>query len=399
MANKLMFEVGLDGAGFERGINQLATTGVSKLKSLALQAFGVYSVSQALNKTMESAEELVTTSKSLDITVEKLQILRQAAKDNLVDFSKVADALAKIDVLRDKALGGGPEGAKASATFGRLGVTDEMLRTMTAAQIFMGPLRGTAGRMNEADIAEPLKEVFGKSFRQIIPVLKTDFDELGNKMKSIGAIMDGDTAFKLKALGDEFSILSQIVAVQVGPALLKLAEWAFLVVSKGGGKVAQASAELGNISAQMSGKDWFNKYFSSVADMLSFGIFHKQFSVYDKPINFGAAMNAGEDALKPWQEAAEKFKKLMDDAGKKANQPFVPPLFNPPDESISKMKALPQSDALVRVGNFLGSGRGQIESIAIEHVKIARQQLSALHSIATNTAKAKTPGENHYPVH
>ena len=51
------------------------------------------------------------------------------------------------------------------------------------------------------------------------------------------------------------------------------------------------------------------------------------------------------------------------------------------DAKKSASKGLPSGDALVRVGNFLGTSRSGIENLAAEHVKIARQSLGVLHQI------------------
>ncbi len=51
------------------------------------------------------------------------------------------------------------------------------------------------------------------------------------------------------------------------------------------------------------------------------------------------------------------------------------------DAKKSSGKGLPGGDALVRVGNFLGTSRSGIENLAAEHVKIAREQLGHLRSM------------------
>ena len=136
MAQKLIFETGLDGSGFERGLARLGATGANSLKNFVAGAFGVYSIAQAISKTVESADELVTSSKRLDTSVEQLQILRQAAKESGVEFSNLEKAFEGFNVARDKALSGGKEGAKMMGNFGRLGVTEAMLRSQTVPTAF-----------------------------------------------------------------------------------------------------------------------------------------------------------------------------------------------------------------------------------------------------------------------
>ena len=56
-------------------------------------------------------------------------------------------------------------------------------------------------------------------------------------------------------------------------------------------------------------------------------------------------------------------------------------------------------DSLTKVGNFLGSARGQIETLAAEHVKIAREHLAVARQTEKNTRPRTKPiGENHYPI-
>jgi hypothetical protein len=57
-------------------------------------------------------------------------------------------------------------------------------------------------------------------------------------------------------------------------------------------------------------------------------------------------------------------------------------------------------DSLVKVGNFLGSAKGQIETLAAKQVQIAQQQLAVSHRIEQNTRRvSKPPGVSHYPIH
>src|SRR5437879_804059 len=115
MGLRLQGEVSLDGSGFEAGLKRLegaAGQFANTLKGAAAGAFGIYGIEQAIQKTIDSARELVTESKRLGVGVEQLQVLRQAAKENNTELSQVAKAFERSDVAREKALRGGPEGLK-----------------------------------------------------------------------------------------------------------------------------------------------------------------------------------------------------------------------------------------------------------------------------------------------
>lgn len=56
-------------------------------------------------------------------------------------------------------------------------------------------------------------------------------------------------------------------------------------------------------------------------------------------------------------------------------------------------------DSLVRVGNFLGSAKGQIETLALEQVHLARKLLAVSMATEKNTRKpGNNPGSSHYPI-
>ena len=74
------------------------------LTGFAMNAAGVYGIEEAMRKTVEMAKELVTTSKRLGLGVEQLQLLRQAAGDANVEFTRLAAGIEKIDVARAHAL-------------------------------------------------------------------------------------------------------------------------------------------------------------------------------------------------------------------------------------------------------------------------------------------------------
>src|SRR5450759_909349 len=101
MSNRLIFETGLDGSGFERGLAKLGAAGAAGLKNFVVGAFGVYSVQQALSKTVESCTELVNASSKLGMSVEQLQLLRQAAKEGGVEFEKLVSSVNKLAAIRE----------------------------------------------------------------------------------------------------------------------------------------------------------------------------------------------------------------------------------------------------------------------------------------------------------
>lgn len=425
---KLMAEVGLDGAGFERGLNKLGSSAAASVRNMAVSAFGIVSVEEAIRRTVERADELVNASKRLDTTVEQLQVMRQAAKDAGTEFGKIETALEKINIARQKALGTGDEAKKLLAEFGALGISRQMLKTQTAANLFQGPIAKTAQNRNVADISGPLKEILGKGFGDVLPVLRTDLTDLAAKMKKFGLIMDTETAVKLHALSDEFSMISGVIANIVGPALIKFTEWLidvftnssiregidFLIRSRSGqenlpefratnGDIysGAARAEIGQYMIDQTAQALrkrtpFSEFISTKRDdYISNALtdFHgNSYSDFSKYLNGliqpvadvvkDAADKSTEDtnALK---EGVKKFRENLQKQIDALNHPTVP-AFTPDaasnlvSTSEKERRRHAATDALVSVGNFLGSSGPQVSSLA-------EKQVDLLTKIESNT--------------
>jgi hypothetical protein len=230
MAFKIHGEVTLDGAMFKRGLREIGGESTAFIKNFALGAVGIASVEQAFTKTVEKADELVNTSKNLSMTVEQLQLIRQAAKENGVEFASMTIALEKFNAVRENVLQGGKGAAAQMAALGRLGISREALQNQTAAQSMMGQVSDTARKSNAADIAKDLKEVFGRGGDQIFGVLKTNFDELGAKMRAEGAMMDTLTAVQLKTFKDEMDFAGQILTSELAPGIVMFARAVLMAV-------------------------------------------------------------------------------------------------------------------------------------------------------------------------
>lgn len=317
-------------AEMQREVAGHAARGVGEF---AVAAAGVYGVSSAIDKTVESAKELVTTSKRLDMTVEQLQVLRQAAADSGVQFDRMAAGLEKIDVARAHALGGGKDAAKYLQAFQSLGVSAADLKQKTAADLFTGPLAATIRKTNPEEIAGPLHEVFGRGFGEFVPVMKQDFDELGEKMRAAGAIMDGQVAAKLAKISNEFEILSRIVTTQLAPALLKFAEWAYSIILKGGGQVAGMAATAGSMVGQAGWWKTAKALFKT--DVIAIGgaitgtdeaTQQKQITaaLASEGINRAEVWKATAAAEDPWKKRQAEFEKMLADAAKSVATPPKP---------------------------------------------------------------------------
>lgn len=354
MAFKLFAEIGVDGAGFERGLKAMGDSAANSLKRYVAGAFGIYAIEQAITKTVESCTELVNASSKLGMTVEQLQVMRQAAKEGGVEFEKMVTSVNKLAAIRENILTGGKNSKEQLAALARLGVTPDMLRTMTATDLMQGPIAATVKTTNPADIANDLKIVFGRAFGDIIPVLKTDFGALEGKMRSFGMIIDSTTAREMKLFGDQMGLISGIISAQLAPWLVSLGGAIFDVWKA----MAMWSEYVGTLLGS-----WMSGHFKG---------------------SWGEAQTASdvvEDAMnKTWADFMAHAK----------NPTAIPPptiseeLPEAKKKSNAEKEWTAKGDALISVGNFLGAGRGAIGSVAERHLEISTQSRDFLERIANH---------------
>ena len=386
---KLMAELGLDGSGFAAGFNKAkgyAEGAGEGLKHLVIGAIGVGTVEEAIRRTVETAKDLVETSERLAIAPEQLQVLRQAAKQSNVEFENLAETFEKVDIARQKALIPGKEGQRERRAFSALGIGSDALRTQTAASLFTGQMHQAALNRNPEELGVIFKELGVKAFGRLIPMLKTNFDELGAHMKKIGAIMDTETAVKLKALADEAGLLVQIIVSQLGPALVKLTEVIYGNILKLGKTVVGAGSFYKAGTAHMSP----TQRAGALLKTAGLGAEHLLGMIDTKELNrrlgqtidLGAAIPAGQKAQEPWDKLIAQFDGFLAKMKDRANEldhpkppnlggAVLPPLMN-------KKSWETPTNSLLRIGNFLGSSQGLIG-------QINQRKVQLLQVIATNT--------------
>ncbi len=390
MGLNLVGKIELDGAGFERGLHRAGDQVADLAKHAAIAAFGFYGVEESIKKTVETATELVNTSKRLDVTVEQLQLLRQAAKDGGTEMDTLASAFEKLDIARAKAFAG-DKGA--IAAFNRLGITQDQLQKQTAASLFTGSISNAAKNNSVEDIGPALKEILGKGFGALIPTLKTDFDELSGKMKKLGSIMDTETAVKLKAVGDEFDLLKNIMATQLGPVLLTVIESLIVLIGKlhstGVGLEELLNSKDGPVKGLASfGKmvvdSVINKIPGALGEKLqdaSDGYYQSIFGLSPKDAlnNVLGAGQAFSDDDQEQQDKIEAFRQRLREEADALNNPTPRRGDEAPTTPEKKLHNIP-ADALVKVGNFLGSNGNTIE-------RVNQQKIQLLQRIADSNDK------------
>lgn len=363
----------LNSAGFEHGMKRVGESVADGVKGFALGAIGIGTVEQAISKTIDTAAELVNTAKNLSMTTDELQVMRKAAEENGKEFGVMANALERFNAVRQNILQGGKGSADQMAAMAHLGITPDALKNQTAAQSMMGQISTTARGSNAADIADDLKKVFGRGGDELFGTLRTDFDELGATMRASGEMMDELNAHQLKALKDQLDKLSNVLTAAAAPALVAL-----------GKVVLYVNAALGAFGTGLG--TWAGE----IADMIS------------HPIEFikkGGLQGLAKDALGGGEAGAEAknfWDKQMEAIGQLDKKPEHPqPQKTDLGDDEKKKAKLPhehhqrEADAMVRVGNFLGTNIGATASRASnkhaeETAKNTRLTVDALYALNKN---------------
>jgi hypothetical protein len=387
MGLNLEGRIALDGSGWESGLHKVehlakhtAAEVGDAFKSLTVQAFGLYGIEQAIEKTFETAKKLSNESKRMGIGVEQLQVLEHAAKEGGSEINAMASAFEKLNIARAKALSGSKEGMHLRDQFRRLGISTDDLRNQTAADLFMGPMSQAAKTRSAEDIGPIFRDVIGKGFGELMPVLQQDFGELHDKMEKLGVLMTGKTVASLTLLEDEIGMLSKIIIVQLGPALLWLVE----TIYKAFGLLSAWAASFGAATNKMKpgeiaklATDVINPFGPSVDKLIA-------------RLDMPAGAKAWKDTRGAWDAGLAAVKKRIEEEAKRLNHPPIPTFDVPAEPGMSKPKHESRqreaADSLIKVGNFLGSGRDVIQSLAEQQVQLLRQ-------IAYNT-RHSTPGGN-----
>jgi len=423
----------LNSAGFEKGMKGVGSSLASTVKQFAVAAIGAFAIERALSATMETAKELVNESKRMGITIEYLQVLRKAASDAGIEAETLAHAYEKVAEFRAKALGSGKDSIMVMRMTNLLGMTRADMFNSSTEDIFKKigeKLRTT----NPQEITAALKDVFGRSFGPIVPLLSRDLDSLRVQMEKMGMIMSSKVAVQLYQLDTQLSSVKMILMNALAPVIVQVVE-SFLNLISSGNYLSQAFEGLvfslqqwgllKNNKADLASKALavFNEQRKSIPndpltmslirrnaglgpnDKVSQGMinnaaaeaavshfkdsglfsgfsgqygdkdFAKQFSAFLNSVQ-GEASGAVVDAAKGSKDVISGIRKWVEDF--KNGKIEGPP--KPNFESVvglnANYKSRVPSDDLVKVGNFLASSRPALNTVQNLLVKHSAQTAS-----------------------
>jgi hypothetical protein len=171
-----------EAAGLEAGSIESAFAGLGKLLGAGL---AVGFAANLLDGVAKSEVELDHLSEKTGIGITNLAGLQQIVKELGGDFEPVANGLVKMQ----KAQVGAVEGSsKLRTVFSELGIPLKELETLTPEQLFVRISQGIAGVQQPAIAANAAIQIFGKSGAALIPIFKSQGDQLESNMQKIGAL-------------------------------------------------------------------------------------------------------------------------------------------------------------------------------------------------------------------
>lgn len=383
MGLRLIGEVALDGSGFEAGLNKLehgAERVGETLKGLALAAVGVYGIENAIHKTVETADKLVDTSRRLGVSLEVLQELGYAAKQNGADIDKLTTFIEKLNSTRID--------PKKFESFAKLGISQPDLSSFKVEDLIMKLSVNLRNRSSQ-EVIGPLREIGGKGAGEMLVMLKDNLEEVREEARKLGLVMKTEDAVMLKFLADEMTILSQVIMTQLAPAIVTIME----IVLKGVSVLKGAATMLGTFS----GKQVQGRALSTIWDEIKYVLWGggQAHSLKELKNAFDETKaDAVESAVAGADEMLGGFMQIENlKADLVRKQKEIEKINSIPDfESVMGEKKEKRNrgpglytDSLVGVGNFLGSARNPM-------ISIAQTQTGLLRQIAQNTGKKPRGG-------
>lgn len=223
----LVVKVGADLSDFSNGMKYLSKDlgtmsrnlgkmGASLTKSITVPAIAAATGLGAIAiKAGQAADELITLSNQTGISVKNLQELEYASRFVDVEVDTMAKGLARVTMAVSSANKKGEDYIELSNGM-RIATKDANGELIDTEDIFYSAVDAIGALANETDREVAAQEIFGRSYQDIMPLIKAGsgtLKDLAKEAKDLGIIMS-DT--DVNALGKFDDSMQQLQAVTVG---------------------------------------------------------------------------------------------------------------------------------------------------------------------------------------
>lgn len=412
----------LDAAGWHAGLRKIrdsSTDAARELKNIVMSGVGILTVEEAIRKTAERAEELVIGSHAINATVEEFQVMQRAAQLVGASMDHLAMSFARMNAARGMVIARSGEWKKALEGFEKLGVSEATLRgPKRMYELFTGPMSNKLKQVGPEEMALAFRDIGLRGFAHLIPLLQRDFGKIAEEMH--GKMMTSEAAVGLKHFKDQLTLVGWFLVNKLAPTLvefgfgvMKVTHWITQVVDslKWGKQEVAAWADRRTIE-----QAWLpalqkivkSPHSAETADMIqrmNASVFGPTRGAVSRRILGGGDIpqlrtpkdaeewtkrledllsdkrseseRSASEFLERRNNEEEKYLKDVEELRKRFHEEgtHAKP-FN--EEELADMTAgqkrpARNADALVRVGNFLGSSGAEMQRLAKRQVDLLLQ--------------------------
>ena len=189
------------------GMGAAFSSAIGKMAVPAAVIAGFVQLGQMVIQTSKEIADLNDKATSLGISFQALQKLEFAAIMSGTDIDRVTAAIAKMQT----ALGNAAEkGEYVDNVFSRIGLSLEELMQLTPDQQFASVADAISRIENPAERASASMAIFGRGFKDIVPLLeggKEGLREFEKQAEQMGVMLDGDTRQRMARFDDSVEVL------------------------------------------------------------------------------------------------------------------------------------------------------------------------------------------------
>jgi hypothetical protein len=164
-------------------------------------------------KAIQTAGQLNDLSQQLGVSAKFLQEMKFAAEMGGASLSDVESGLQKIQIARQKALGGNDE---LVAAFESLGVSSEQLKSSRIEDIFMQIGRSFEGGANPEELVAAFTQIAGKGAGSLIPAMASGLADAAEQARNLGLVMSDDVVRSLDDANDRVEIMMKRLETGMG---------------------------------------------------------------------------------------------------------------------------------------------------------------------------------------
>lgn len=258
------------------GFSNSAMTSLLKLGSAFGGLFAGTKIAAAIQDTVKSIDDMAASAERLGVGVESFQQLSFAAKFADTDVAALESNMSRLQ----KTLGQAKEkGFEVGSVFDKLGLNAEYLYRQEPDKQFLAVAKALGKVKNQADKVNFGNQLFGKGFKEILPLVNADIGEITKRFKSLNAALSGEQVGNVNKLDETQKTLDTLmggVGKQVVAEIAKPWEFALrgvenYIVSLGGAEAASLQLSqtfLSSVQFMLAG---FNSL-SFAADTLKEGL-------------------------------------------------------------------------------------------------------------------------------